>query len=328
MLRITNIIITLGLTVVAVVAGGSGRQHLFHSQSSAFESLSTWIDEQSQYAQARILSNIAPFANDASAMAGAVCASPSRTRPDYYYAWTRDSALVMNEILSWLIHETQDEGNSDNWRQWNIALDNYVEFTKHVQSLAPRLAYGLGEAKFHMDGSAFTKSWCNAQTDGPAIRALTLIRLAEHRKKHGSDGNLIDVIRVDLDYVSRVWSQNTHCDIWEESRGLHFYTAMAQHRALRAGAALLMQRLGDNEASRRYQNIADQIESQLLPRFWNQTSNILDTTIEWSGGLSSKTSNLDTQVLLASLHFTHATMSHHQYGALCYSVDSAEMVST
>ncbi|KAJ2448893.1 hypothetical protein GGF42_004952 [Coemansia sp. RSA 2424] len=103
---------------------------------------------------------------------------------------------------------------------------------------------------------------------------------------------------------------------------------MAQHRALRAGTALLMQRLGDNEASRRYQNIADQIESQLLPRFWNQTSNILDTTIEWSGGLSSKTSNLDTQVLLASLHFTHATTSHQYSGALCYSVDSAEMVST
>ncbi|KAJ2890236.1 hypothetical protein GGI21_006244, partial [Coemansia aciculifera] len=262
----------------------AARQYSFHTQS-AFESLSAWIDEQSQFAQTRILANIAPFADDTSAMAGAVCASPSRSQPNYYYAWTRDSALVMSEVLNWL-------KQSPRHYQWEIALDNYVQFSKHLQGLESQLKYGLGEAKFHMDGTAFTKSWCNAQSDGPALRALTLAKLVEYR--HG-DINLDTMIRKDLDYVAREWSQNTHCDIWEESRGLHLYTAMAQYHALRAGASVLSMNPGNKEASEKYRRVADQIESQLLPRFWNQTTGALATTIEWTGGLGSKASNLDTQ---------------------------------
>ncbi|KAJ2258184.1 hypothetical protein GGI13_000670 [Coemansia sp. RSA 455] len=304
MLLCTTAILAFLLAVANGLVGH--QQHYFQQHQSAFESLSFWINKQRQYAQSRILANIAPFADDPSAMAGAVCASPSRSHPDYYYAWTRDSALVMGEILNWL--EQESPGNS---RQLNIVLDNYVAFTRHIQAMDTR----LGEAKFNMDGSPFTGSWCNAQTDGPAIRALVLIRLTEHRAFNV--GQLFGLIRVDLDYISRVWWQNSHCDIWEESRGLHFYTAMAQHRALRAGALLAL-RLGDIDASQKYSGVADEIETLLLPRFSTNGSHVL-TTIEWSGGLSTKTSNLDTQVLLASLHYSTEGM---------YSVGSSEMVST
>ncbi|KAJ2034258.1 hypothetical protein H4S03_005103 [Coemansia sp. S3946] len=92
---------------------------------------------------------------------------------------------------------------------------------------------------------------------------------------------------------------------------------MAQHRALRAGTLLAL-RLGDIDASQKYSGVADQIETLLLPRFSNNGSHVL-TTIEWSGGLSTKTSNLDTQVLLASLHYSTNGV---------YSVGSSEMVST
>ncbi|KAJ2740973.1 hypothetical protein GGI20_005506 [Coemansia sp. BCRC 34301] len=267
--------------------------HLFHSQS-AFDALSSWIDVQTRYAQTRILANIAPFADDMSARPGAVCASPSRVRPDYYYAWTRDSALVMNEIQNW----------TEMKRERRMALDHYAQFTRHVQSLG-----SLGAAKFHMNGSLFTGPWCNAQTDGPAIRALALIRV----------GGKMDLVRKDLDYVAGVWSQNKHCDIWEEERGLHFYTAMAQHSALLAGAKTELL-LGNREASQRYQTAADGIASQVLPRFWNQANSRVGATVDWSGGLAAKASNLDAQVLLASLHFT-------EKGSV-YSVDSAEIIAT
>ncbi|KAJ2730067.1 hypothetical protein IW152_005396 [Coemansia sp. BCRC 34962] len=289
--------------LLLAVAVADGYQHYFHKS----DALSLWVGDQSQFARSRILANIAPIAGDPSAMAGAVCASPSRSRPDYYYAWTRDSALVMGEILSWLEHGGGN--NSTDRRRWEIALDSYVGFTRHVQALE-RSRFGLGEAKFHMNGTAFTGSWCNAQTDGPAIRALTLIRLAERRV------GLWRTIKTDLDYIEGVWWQNTNCDIWEESRGLHFYTLMAQHRALLMGADLA-RRVGDDlVASERYLRAADEIGT-LLSRF---NRSFVVATIEWSGGLGSKVSNLDTQVLLASLHFTEAGDR--------YSVESSEIIST
>ncbi|KAJ2831392.1 hypothetical protein GGI24_001589 [Coemansia furcata] len=300
------ITILLIFFLVAVDAAAAATQHYFHPP---YDPLAAWIHEQSRYARSRILANIAPFADDPHAMPGAVCASPSRARPDYYYAWTRDSSLVMNEILSWPPH---DNDNDDT----DIVLEHYVAFTRHVQAL--HSTYGLGEAKYHMDGSVFTGSWCNAQTDGPAIRALALIRLAERRLPLSVDPlfGIGAPIRVDLDYVARVWWQNGHCDIWEESRGLHFYTALAQHHALKAGAKMAL-RVGDNEAGERYARVAADIEVMLREKFTTRPH--LPTTIEWSGGLSTKHSNLDTQVLLASLHFA-------KEGA--FSVHSSEMLST
>ncbi|KAJ2817245.1 hypothetical protein FBU31_006292 [Coemansia sp. 'formosensis'] len=294
------------LFLFVLVAVDAATQHYFYP---SYDPLGAWIHEQSRYARSRILANIAPFADDPHTMPGAVCASPSRARPDYYYAWTRDSALVMNEILSW-----PDDNNTD------IVLDHYVAFTRHVQAL--HSTYGLGEAKYHMNGSVFTGSWCNAQTDGPAIRALALIRLAERRLPHQSIDYLFGSwgapIRVDLDYVAGVWWQNGYCDIWEESRGLHFYTALAQHHALKAGAKIA-HRVGDKEAGERYARVAADIEVMLRDKFTTITRPHLPTTIEWSGGLPTKHSNLDTQVLLASLHFA-------KEGA--FSVNSSEMLST
>ncbi|KAJ2416814.1 Glucoamylase, intracellular sporulation-specific [Coemansia sp. IMI 209128] len=279
--------IAITLLLVLVV---DGHQHYF----SRRDPLARWVGEQSRFARERILANIAPFAGDPTAMAGAMCASPSRSRPDYYYVWTRDSALVMSEILSWL-----DDGHVDG--RLDIALDSYVGFTRHVQSLDSAV-YGLGEAKFHMNGTVFTGSWCNAQTDGPAIRALAMMRLG-----------LWKTVRSDLDYVERVWWRNGGCDIWEESRGLHFYTLMAQHRALREGAQVA-QRRGDPVAER-YLEAATGIE-KLLERF---NHGVVVPTIEWSGGLDGK-SDLDTQVLLAALHFTEVGET--------YSVESPVIIST
>ncbi|KAJ2006526.1 hypothetical protein H4R26_001332 [Coemansia thaxteri] len=278
--------------------------------------LSHWIGEQTQYSRQRILDNIAPLATDPSALPGAVCASPSHAYPDYYYAWTRDSALVMGEIVSWLNEEKLGGENYYN-RLYNV-LNHYVSFTRRVQAQSSR--YGLGEAKFHMDGTPFTKPWCNAQTDGPAIRAITLIRFYNHlTHRNLSNDLLLEAIQLDLDYVARVWSQNWNCDIWEEARGLHFYTAMAQHRALQEGARLARQ-LGKVQLAEKYQNAADGIETQLLPRFKPSNSSYVYATLDWFGGLASKKSNLDVQVLLASLHFTAPNT--------LYSVESGSVIAT
>ncbi|KAJ1940272.1 hypothetical protein GGF37_004044 [Kickxella alabastrina] len=276
---------------------------------NASSELASWIQQHDEFSKQRILANIAPFAHDTSAMAGAVCASPSRSNPDYYYSWTRDSALVMNEIISWIDHDhNHNHGLDPTYADTLInTLNDYVAFTRYLQSI-PGLKYGLAEAKFHMNGTQFTRNWCNGQTDGPAIRAYTLVRYAWYLISHGRDvAHLYDrrmykrsPIKTDLEFVAKVWAQNQHCDIWEETRGMHFYTLMAQRRALIEGAQLA-RLLNDEGAAIWYEQQAEMIGFK-LPQFWDEHRGHVLTTVLWSGGLASKRSNLDSQVLLASLH--------------------------
>ncbi|KAJ1936831.1 hypothetical protein FBU59_004932, partial [Linderina macrospora] len=262
--------------------------------------LEAWISSQTTYSEHRILSNIAPFTADPTAKPGAVCASPSRHHPDYYYTWTRDSALVMNEIITWM----NSTRNATYAKELQSRVDDYVGFTRHVQGLKG-LKYGLGEAKFQMDGTPFTGSWCNAQTDGPAIRAYALARYCEYLVGHGdlSGGRRLyeSVIAKDLDYVVREWRGTLSCDIWEESRGAHFYTRAAQWRALTLGVQLA--RLYNDHANLQRYESESQMLARDLERFWDAKNTYLMTTIDWSGGLGAKQSNLDSQVVLAALHF-------------------------
>ncbi|KAJ2539226.1 hypothetical protein EV175_006370 [Coemansia sp. RSA 1933] len=286
----------LAIGVATCLAGGMAapeRQHVFLDPTAQ---LSQWIERQAQVAQQRIVGNIAPFANDPFALAGAVCASPSRWKPDYYYTWTRDAALTMREIVEWL---TTDTHNTTQARHLEQMVDDYVQFTRHLQQT--HTAYGLGEAKFHMDGTAFTGSWCNAQPDGPAARALALVEYARYKQGTNRDAApLMQLIRTDLDYVARVWHENKHCDIWEESRGLHFYTLAMQRHALQQGAQLLLGSQDDVVAAT-YTEAALSIDMQ-LQRFWDARKGYIVATLEKSGGIQSKTSNLDAQVVLAALY--------------------------
>ncbi|KAJ2158343.1 hypothetical protein GGF46_003844 [Coemansia sp. RSA 552] len=284
----------VGLCAAAACGAYDWRQRpLLPSESLGPWGLEQWMYEQDTYARGRILGNIAPFPRDSAALPGAVCASPSRSHPDYYYSWTRDSALVMLELLSW-----PDRGNGT-----IPYLDDYVGFTRHVQGQESR--YGLGEAKFYMDGSLFTKSWCNAQTDGPAIRARALIKYLWHLQQHHLEYQHLygrgNPITTDLEYVMEVWAQNTSCDIWEESRGSHFYTLVAQQRALQEGAQVARALFGDWVAARRYEAVARAIGTK-LQTFWDPRREYIVATLDKSGGIQSKHSNLDMQVVLAILH--------------------------
>ncbi|KAJ2806310.1 Glucoamylase, intracellular sporulation-specific [Coemansia guatemalensis] len=268
--------------------------------------LEDWIDSQDNFSQKQILANIGPISYDRKALPGAICASPSRAYPNYYYTWTRDSALTMSEITKWL-NSTEE------------VMDDYIEFTEHVQHMKG-LKYGLGEAKFNMDGTPFTGSWCNAQTDGPAIRARVVLAYIAYLQKQGENKwrRLVDIVRRDLDYVAEVYYQNQHCDIWEEARGLHLYTLLAQRRALLEAIPLMQQ--VDTRAASRYRHAVEGIDS-MLPRFWDDQRGHLLTTIDRSGGIGSKRSNLDAQTILAALH--HGTDGKDQY-----SVGSKWMTAT
>lgn len=90
--------------------------------------------------------------NPAGAAPGFIAASLSTANPDYYYSWTRDSALV-SYVMAY-DYNTTHTGNST---IINL-LKNYVTYSINAQSTSTACNC-LGEPKFNPDGSSFTGAW-------------------------------------------------------------------------------------------------------------------------------------------------------------------------
>ncbi len=234
---------------------------------------------------------------------GSVIAATSRQEPDYFYHWVRDAGLVMDIVVT--LYRGANGSDKERYRH---LLQDYINFSRSNQT-ANTLS-GLGEPKFYVDGTPFSGPWGRPQTDGPALRAIALIRFAETLLAEGQEGyvreRLYDgkipthsVIKSDLEYVSHHWKE-TAFDLWEEIRGMHFYTSMVQRRALVLGAKLA-DRLGDGAAAGWYRNQARLLEAELL-RHWSSQQGIFVTTLDRDGGVDYKYSGLDASVILAILH--------------------------
>jgi glucoamylase len=92
---------------------------------------------------------------------GIVVASPSTVNPDYFYTWTRDSALTYLMIVDELIFGTERVGNNS----LQIAIEQYFGAQADLQtvtnpsgSLWPAGA-GLGEPKFYTNKTRFNLAW-------------------------------------------------------------------------------------------------------------------------------------------------------------------------
>jgi glucoamylase len=240
-------------------------------------------------AQTLLHANIAP----AETLPGTVIASPSKVGPNYFYMWVRDAALVMNVV--------------DN-RQ--LLLD-YVDLELRHQT-GPAKS-GLGEPKFNVDGTAYDGDWGRPQNDGPALRALTTIKLAKQLISEGKtdyvrqklyDGGMPTktLIKTDLEYIAHRW-QDANFDLWEETFGRHFYTLLAQKAALNAGGDLADQ-LGDGAAANFYHTQARAID-QVLGEFWDGNRGYILGTLDVKSG-PDHSSGLDVAVILAALHSTKA----------------------
>ena len=249
----------------------------------------------------KMLTNISP----PGARPGAVIASPSRSDPDYYYCWVRDAALVMYVVGLLCGRSTARRAKAVYLKR----LTEYVEFSRFTQTTPDRTA-GLGEPKFHVDGTAFTGEWGRPQNDGPALRAITLSRFADHLLDRGNSRYVLkhlytpglpanSVIKSDLEYVSHHWREPSF-DYWEEENADHFSTRMVQRRALLGGADLA-ERLNEPGAADWYRQQAAFIGAE-LERHWLREAGCIRTSVNHDAGISYKTSGLDTAVMLGVLH--------------------------
>ena len=243
-----------------------------------------------------VLANVEP--------SGAVLASPSRSDPNYYYHWSRDAALTM-KVLADLAFDSKTRPELrarflkqlDAWIRWESGLQQQNKLT------------GLGEPRYNLDGTTNLDPWGRPQNDGPALRAITAIRIAEAWMNEGRFQEVQSrlysavlpantLIKRDLEYVAHHWREPSF-DLWEEELAFHFYTLVAQKTALNKGA-ILARTLNDPGAAEFYQAQAQEIE-QFLAQFYDASTGTIRYAIQKVSGLPHKTQSLDIAVILSAI---------------------------
>lgn len=229
--------------------------------------------------------NISP----AGSRAGAVVAAPrTPAPPDYGFHWLRDSGIVMNVVR---------QGGD------RVRMRDFVTFNQVLQQV--NTPAGLGEPRFNLDGTVDQTPWGRPQYDGPALRAIALIRFAEDLLADTNPdmgyvtGTLQPMIQKDLDYVEGQWSAHNGFDLWEESQGYHFFTRYGQGKAYQIGARLF-RRLGALAKAAEYDHFASDIH-QSLDSFWNAQNQVFVPILSPQGGSAGKQNLIDTSTILAMI---------------------------
>lgn len=286
-------IIFLGVIVLAGVSSYAEESNSFLKQ----------YDRSYSY----FMQNVSRPLNDDKLRLGAVIASPSQKDPDYFYHWTRDAGLSMFEIA----REYRMTQSLDRKSKLENLLKNWVDFEIRAQESSSRAFGKLGEPKFTVRGDVYSGNWARPQNDGPAIRALAMIHYATSLLSEGkidavnrlyrSEMPAQAPIKRDLEFVAEHWREKDY-DLWEEVRGEHFFSRMAQRAALIRGG-VLAQQLNDQNAANFYSQQAKLIEKS-IERHIDSGRMIIIPTLGIIGDNKGKSSDLDTAVVLASLYFS------------------------
>ncbi|TIA56047.1 extracellular glucoamylase protein [Aureobasidium pullulans] len=258
-------------------------------QERATGSLASWLTSENTYALQGVLANIGASGSKASgASAGVVVASPSKTDPNYFYTWTRDSALVFKALVDQLI-----AGN----KSLEPLIQQYISAQANLQQVnnpsGGLCSGGLAEPKFEVNLTPFTGAWGRPQRDGPALRATAMIAYSRYLIANGNTttvNNIIwPIVQNDLSYVTQYWNQ-TGFDLWEEINSSSFFTTAVQYRALIEGNNLATQ-LGKS-----CPNCVSQAPLVLcfLQSYWTGSYALSNT----GGGRSGK----DANSILTSIH--------------------------
>ena len=198
--------------------------------------------------------------------AGSVLASPAFAdwdpQPDYFFHWTRDSALVMRTVADLMA----DASTAAERARWQRHFKDFERFSlklvdpdegallalsravgtcattdqKFLRQEAEIRAVGsnalLGEPRFNPDGTIDIFRWSRPQYDGPALRALACLRYLQ--ADAAPTDELTRLLRGDLDFT--VEHAGEPCiGPWEEAEqhANHYYVELVQLAALVHGRA-------------------------------------------------------------------------------------------
>jgi glucoamylase len=279
--------------------------------------LESWIARQREHAIAGLLRSItAPvvkarqgFGQVIMTARGSVVASPVPASydpdPDYFFHWFRDSALVMDALalvrdvvpgsrrlfedfvdFSLALSRLDGRQMPPEWRA--AAAPDFVRFLRQDIDHAHGDAIPA-ETRVNPDGTLDITDWPRPQYDGPALRALALLRWGP---AHESE---ISLLKKDLVFIL-THARSPCFDIWEEEIGLHYYTLSVCEAALAAGATWCLS--FDRQFSADCLREADNLTA-LRRTFWLQGEGYVRSRI-LSQGRSAK--ELDISVILAANH--------------------------
>lgn len=298
---------------------------------------SLWLEAQTLTSFEKLLANIGDSSynnlKEQHVAEGAVIASPSKEKPDYFYQWPRDAAITVNTVVSNLI-------GSDNAINLTLArtIVKYLNNSALLQRVPnpsgqgvggsdPQLK-GLGEPKFEVDSTAFTGSWGRPQNDGAPLRLIAsfhfLKRLAAQSTKldelianletpnlyfQDEDSLFETLIRNDLEFLVQNWEVDSF-DLWEEVKGRHFFTSLVQLSATQLGLQYMKTHGKEKDPLvGKLQQASNGLNSFLTLEggFLNPNKNYI---VETPSNLNTR-SGLDVAVLIASL-LAHADMEQDE----------------
>jgi glucoamylase len=249
--------------------------------------------------------------------------------PDYFFHWVRDAAVIVDALRVLL----------DDPPLRDEACGKFVDFLRFSQGLTalegralvdaryrervtPSLLQYvrdpaeltevdgervLGEPRFNPDGTLDILRWARPQNDGPASRALTLLRWrgTVAARDDPAQQLIYALLTRDLAYTER--HHGTPCfDIWEEALCHPYYTRLVQCAALREGAAWARE-LGDASIAARYAIAADELD-QKLAGYWSAARGHYLSREE--PGTIAPAKALDSASILAVLHAGYAAGPH------------------
>jgi len=266
---------------------------------------------------------------------GSILASPEMAaydpKPDYFFHWLRDSAIVADAL-----REALEDGTLE-----SCAIEHLVDFVhfslklcrldgptflrqggypetvepsfqEHVRSreefaeiVGDRI---LGEARHNADGSLDVLKWGRPQNDGPALRALAVMRFfALDAFRVGAGEPAMTLLRYDLDYTLSHWRQPC-CDLWEEAIGFHYHTRLVQQAALETGANFLAAE-GDPDRARACAAAASELLAE-LDRHFDPEDGVYRGRLAETGPNAPPPRRLDIAVVLAAIHAGRRVGAH------------------
>jgi glucoamylase len=288
-----------------------------------------------------IVKHRAGFAQTVKPRRGSIVASPVLgaydPEPDYFFHWYRDSAVVVDALrllfedpsveCAALSHfgdfvrfslSLQDldgrrlsspgSGAGAGPAYWRDAIaPGYRLYVRTDEDLAAVHGEAVtGETRVNPDGTLDLSRWPRPQNDGASMRALTLLRWRQSAHFEPDLDGLVDaLLRADLEFTRRHWREACF-DIWEEEKGLHYYTLRVAAAALEGGAGWFDLQ-GEGAAALACRADAAEI-LRLLDGYWREDLQFYRSRMLEAKAPSGK--ELDIAVIFAALHAAGSGETH------------------
>jgi len=266
---------------------------------------------------------------------GSILASPAIAaydpKPDYFFHWLRDSAIVADALREAIEDATLGASTVQHLvdfigfslklcrldgpaflRQGGYPEAVEPSFREHVRSREEIAEIAgdrvLGEGRYNADGNLDVLKWGRPQNDGPALRALAVMRffaLDAFRARAGEPA--MTLLRYDLDYTLSHWRLRC-CDLWEEAIGFHYHTRLVQQAALERGANFLAAE-GDADRARACAAAASELLAELA-RHFDPEDGVYRGRLAETGPNAPPFRRLDIAVVLAAIHAGRRAGTH------------------